>query len=567
MPPGGPPFGGPPQGFPYGAPQGFPPGGAPPQYRPPPGFGGPHPGAPITPMTPGANGLPPHPGVLAGPPVVQATLPSGEEKLLTVFVSKIPDEVKDEAILRLMRVAGEVKLWKRVTILQGRPKGCGFCVYQNMEAVYTADRLFNGTEPIVLQDGKALMVTLDGATKEKIMEMRQTRDESEFEEADQTRKQQIQEIVDIIKGDKVDSFLDSIDGGQKPGSAIGELLSKTQLDALDDLPPDFPPEQREVVLREIQLFRERAAMKDKERKEREEHMALEKIRQEERQRQFEQERQRQRVRRESHDEHRGLHRKRGSRTEDDEELEQKRREKRQKDMEAALRERESRWEQEETARAQDRAKTMRSREEHFRRLADQEERWTKEFEEFDDDATPPHEFYRDREHWFHMRRRMREGEARRDEEDRREEQRELENAQRVPDEQEAVPEREATPPPVVVGRIMTKEERTAAQQQLISTIPADRAGLFQWAVKWEYLDEALLNGNIKDFVSRKVAEYFGEEEPMLIKVVLDHLKKKGTGEEVLKEMQSALDEDAEVFTLKVWRRVVFETEARSQGLG
>ncbi|KAJ3053446.1 hypothetical protein HK097_004260, partial [Rhizophlyctis rosea] len=412
-------------------------------------------------------------------------------------------------------------------------------------------------------------ITLDPTTKERIAELDAMRDEEADMQADQARREQINDVVSAIKGEKVDSFLDSIMDGSTSSTSggLGDLLSKTQLDALDDLPADFPPEQREVVLREIQLFRDRAAMKDKERKEREEQMALDRLRREEQHREAEKEREKQRMQREGADSKRPEWRKRGSRTEDDKELEEKRREKRQQDMEAAFRERESRWEAEEAERAATRAKLMRSREEHFVRLEEKKARLEKELAEWDDDveAEKGHDFYQNRERWYHRRRPARQDEQGRDERDRRAEEQEVEHAQRVPDADEVQRQEKEPAAPVIVGRIMTREERTAAQQELIASIPAEKEELFKWQVKWTYMDESLLNGNIKEFVTRKVQEYIGEEDSFFIGEIMELLKKHAKGEQVLNELGNALGDDAEVFTLKLWRRVVYETEARSQG--
>ena len=45
----------------------------------------------------------------------------------------------------------------------------------------------------------------------------------------------------------------------------------------------------------------------------------------------------------------------------------------------------------------------------------------------------------------------------------------------------------------VVTRIMTREERIAAMQQLGETIPTDQASLWEWEVKWAFLDDVTLN--------------------------------------------------------------------------
>lgn len=95
-----------------------------------------------------------------------------------------------------------------------------------------------------------------------------------------------------------------------------------------------------------------------------------------------------------------------------------------------------------------------------------------------------------RTRWATSRWRIMDQENRADDNDRRKEQVELEQAARVPDETEggADDARETTPQPVIIGRIMTKEERNAALQALINSIPSEKEELLKWPVKWDFLD-------------------------------------------------------------------------------
>jgi hypothetical protein len=44
---------------------------------------------------------------------------------------------------------------------------------------------------------------------------------------------------------------------------------------------------------------------------------------------------------------------------------------------------------------------------------------------------------------------------------------------------------------VVVGRIMTVEERKEAIQKLVLSLPADKEGICAWPIKWEFLDKVI----------------------------------------------------------------------------
>ena len=50
----------------------------------------------------------------------------------------------------------------------------------------------------------------------------------------------------------------------------------------------------------------------------------------------------------------------------------------------------------------------------------------------------------------------------------------------------------------VVGKIMTKDERTNAIQQLVLTIPIEKDALFAWEIQWKFCDKVrvLLTGRL-----------------------------------------------------------------------
>lgn len=62
---------------------------------------------------------------------------------------------------------------------------------------------------------------------------------------------------------------------------------------------------------------------------------------------------------------------------------------------------------------------------------------------------------------------------------------------------------------------------------------------------------------MRSYVSKKVAEFLGEEEPSLISFILTKLKKHCHPAELLQELQPVFDVDAESFILKMWRMFLF----------
>ncbi|UNI16868.1 hypothetical protein JDV02_003265 [Purpureocillium takamizusanense] len=113
---------------------------------------------------------------------------------------------------------------------------------------------------------------------------------------------------------------------------------------------------------------------------------------------------------------------------------------------------------------------------------------------------------------------------------------------------------------------MTEEEINDALRSLAQEIPADRDGLWAWEVKWEYMNDAIVRDSIRPFVEKKIVEYLGVQEEMLVETVEEHIRKRGTAAGLVEELEGALDEEAEDLVRKLWRMVVFCTECEKRGL-
>lgn len=83
---------------------------------------------------------------------------------------------------------------------------------------------------------------------------------------------------------------------------------------------------------------------------------------------------------------------------------------------------------------------------------------------------------------------------------------------------------------------LTEEERAQAARQLAAEIPTEKEGLWSWPVKWEFVDEAVLGDQLKPFVEKKIVEYLGVQEQMLVDVVEEHLRKRGPPQELVEQL-------------------------------
>ncbi|KAI9750234.1 MAG: hypothetical protein M4579_006553 [Chaenotheca gracillima] len=113
---------------------------------------------------------------------------------------------------------------------------------------------------------------------------------------------------------------------------------------------------------------------------------------------------------------------------------------------------------------------------------------------------------------------------------------------------------------------LTQEERDEAVRQLAQEIPSDKDGLWKWNVKWDLVDESVISEKLKPFVEKKIVEYLGVQEQMLVEVVEEHIKKRGSPSELVEQLEGALDEEAEALVKKLWRMMIFFSECESKGL-
>ena len=84
---------------------------------------------------------------------------------------------------------------------------------------------------------------------------------------------------------------------------------------------------------------------------------------------------------------------------------------------------------------------------------------------------------------------------------------------------------------------LSEEERAQAVRQLAADIPSDKEGLWRWPVKWEFVDETVLGEQLKPFVEKKIVEYLGVQEQMLVEVVEDHVRKRGKPQELVEQLE------------------------------
>jgi len=118
----------------------------------------------------------------------------------------------------------------------------------------------------------------------------------------------------------------------------------------------------------------------------------------------------------------------------------------------------------------------------------------------------------------------------------------------------------------IASEDLTDSDRQAARQALAADIPTTSQELFAYPMQWRYLSPSILNAHIRPFVEKKVVEYLGVQEDLLVNFVMDGLQDRKGAAEIKAELEEALEEEAEVLVRKVWRMCVFWTESEARGL-
>ena len=122
------------------------------------------------------------------------------------------------------------------------------------------------------------------------------------------------------------------------------------------------------------------------------------------------------------------------------------------------------------------------------------------------------------------------------------------------------------PPPTVDTKKDNKsaDEKRKHIKSLIEKIPTDKTDLFSYNIDWDLVDNQLMEKRIRPWVSKKIAEYIGEPEPSLTDFICSKVLAGSEPKAILEDVQMVLDEEAEVFVVKMWRLLIYEIENKKQ---
>ncbi|KAK6922170.1 RNA recognition motif domain [Dillenia turbinata] len=122
----------------------------------------------------------------------------------------------------------------------------------------------------------------------------------------------------------------------------------------------------------------------------------------------------------------------------------------------------------------------------------------------------------------------------------------------------------------------TDNKKLLDAKQLIDMIPKTKDELFSYEINWAVYDKIdlkfpitaqhELHERMRPWISKKITEFLGEEEKSLVDYIVSSTQEHVKASQMLELLQSILDEEAEMFVLKMWRMLIFEIKKVETGL-
>lgn len=80
------------------------------------------------------------------------------------------------------------------------------------------------------------------------------------------------------------------------------------------------------------------------------------------------------------------------------------------------------------------------------------------------------------------------------------------------------------------------------------------------------LSQHELHERMRPWISKKITEFLGEEETTLVDYIVSSTQEHVKASQMLELLQSILDDEAEMFVLKMWRMLIYEIKRVEAGL-
>ncbi|KAF5443165.1 hypothetical protein F2P56_035747 [Juglans regia] len=109
-------------------------------------------------------------------------------------------------------------------------------------------------------------------------------------------------------------------------------------------------------------------------------------------------------------------------------------------------------------------------------------------------------------------------------------------------------------------------KKLTSLKQLIDMIPRTKEELFSHEINWAVYDKHGLHERMRPWISKKIAEFLGEEETTLVDYIVSSTQEHVKASQMLELLHSILDDEAEMFVLKMWRMLIYEIKRVEAGL-
>jgi len=113
---------------------------------------------------------------------------------------------------------------------------------------------------------------------------------------------------------------------------------------------------------------------------------------------------------------------------------------------------------------------------------------------------------------------------------------------------------------------LSSDDKRKQIKALIDNIPTQKEDLFKYEIEWDYVDANLMEKRIRPWINKKITEYIGEEEKALLDFICGKLVARSDAQSILDDVAMVLDDEAEVFIVKMLRLLIYEIEAKKLGL-
>jgi hypothetical protein len=116
------------------------------------------------------------------------------------------------------------------------------------------------------------------------------------------------------------------------------------------------------------------------------------------------------------------------------------------------------------------------------------------------------------------------------------------------------------------GEGLTDQEKREAQRDLAAEMPTNADAIFAYPIRWASVTPTIINDHLRPFIERKVVYYLGVQEELLVDTLLEGIKERRNPRELVKELEPALEDDAESLVTIVWKLVALSAEVEGRGL-